>query len=123
MINKIAIEGEVVSDVRFVNDRYTMIGFNIKNSFEIVNKKTQQEVTTETYFSVVMWGTPAMAFEGKINKGDIVRVGGRVKWDSYKNKEGVDKNAIGIVADRLEVVPQLQPKVVKTYKEDNDLPF
>ena len=117
MINKIAIEGEVVNGVRFMKDKYTMIGFNIKNSFKIVNKKTKQEVITDTYFSVVMWGSPALELEGTIKEGDIVKVGGRVKWETYKNKEGVEKNSIGIVAEKIKV----EPKVI-TYATD-ELPF
>ena len=125
MINVIALEGVVSNKPRFIKDKYTMIGFSVKHTHTQVNQKTKTEAYYDTYFSVSIWGRDALQYENKINEGDTVKVKGRIKWESYKNKEGVDKNAIGVVAEKIEVTKKAiqQSQLLTANDIEEELPF
>lgn len=57
------------------------------------------------WFKVAVWGKEAQQFADTVKKGDLVEVFGRVKSESWVNREGEQRTQWVITADKFSVIP------------------
>lgn len=96
MLNTIVVEGKVTREPLFTDKGdYTLLSYTIENISGTKDAKC--------YFRVAHWGDDAVKNKDIIKKDSIIKVKGRVKWDTYKDKEGNPKNSIGIMPELINV--------------------
>lgn len=57
------------------------------------------------WFKVAIWGEEGQRFADTCKKGDLVEVFGRVKSESWTNRDGEKRTQLVITADEWEVIP------------------
>ena len=106
-INNITVLGNLTRDPEL---RYTPNGNAVAIFGLAVNRRTQNKdgewVDDPDFFNVETWFKLAENCAGSLSKGDRVLVAGRLKQDSWEDKEGQKRNAIKIVANV--VAPSLE---------------
>jgi single-strand DNA-binding protein len=94
MINRVILSGNLVADPE---SRFTKTGKNI-TSFRIAHNESKDK---SIYFSVDVWDREGETCAKVLKKGSRVIVDGRLRDDSYTNKEGVKVSKTSITADRV----------------------
>ena len=110
-LNSILIEGKLVRDV---NLKTTASGTAVC-TFSMVSTRyykqddgLQKEIS---YFDVQAWGKLAETCHQNGTKNRGVRVVGRIKQESWQDKDGNQKDKIVIVAEHIEWRPVLKSNV------------
>lgn len=104
MINRTILFGNLVADPEV---RYTKTGKCIANFRIAYNEASSKEQET-LYMSVDVWDKQGETCGKVLKKGAGVIVEGRLKADSYTDKEGKKVTKIVIVADRVNFVPRFE---------------
>ncbi len=92
--------------------RTTTDGLKITNfSLPISTWNREEQVKGEPiWLRIVAFGKLAETVEKSVKKGSQVVVAGRFSGSSYTNKEGVEKTAIEIIANDIEVQHSQKPQ-------------
>lgn len=101
-INRVIIVGNLGKDPEV---RYAQSGMAIAKLRVAVTErvKVRDEWKDETeWFTVVVFGKTAENAGTYLQKGRQVYVEGRLKTDRYKDKEGVERTAVELVANTLQ---------------------
>lgn len=129
-LNKVAILGNLTRDPEL---RYTPSGQAICNLGLASNRKYRkgEELQEEACFvDVSVWGKQGESCAQYLKKGRRVIVAGRLKWDSWDDKNGGGKRSkISIVADEVHFLgdgrngeqPKGEPD--RAPGVDDDIPF
>ena len=104
MINRTILFGNLVADPEV---RYTKTGKCIAN-FRIAYNESSSKDQETLYMSVDVWDKQGETCGKVLKKGSGVIVEGRLKADSYTDKEGKKVTKIVIVADRVNFVPRFE---------------
>ena len=62
-------------------------------------------VDKPNYFDVTVWGAPGENIAKYLSKGSPVFVDGRLEWREFTDREGNNRQAVEIVADSVEWLP------------------
>lgn len=104
MINRTVLFGNLVADPEV---RYTKTGKAIANMRIAYNETSSKDQET-LYMSVDVWDKQGETCGKVLKKGSGVIVEGRLKADSYTDKEGKKVVKTFIVADRVNFVPKFE---------------
>ncbi len=104
MINRTVLFGNLVADPEV---RYTKTGKCIAN-FRIAYNEASSKDQETLYISVDVWDEQGETCGKVLKKGSGVIVEGRLKADSYTDKEGKKVMKMVIVADRVNFVPKFE---------------
>lgn len=104
MINRTVLFGNLVADPEV---RYTKTGKCIAN-FRIAYNEASSKDQETLYISVDVWDKQGETCGKVLKKGSGVIVEGRLKADSYTDKEGKKVTKMVIVADRVNFVPRFE---------------
>jgi single-strand DNA-binding protein len=104
MINRTVLFGNLVADPEV---RYTKTGKAIANMRIAYNEASSKDQET-LYMSVDVWDKQGETCGKVLKKGSGVIVEGRLKADSYTDKEGKKVVKTLIVADRVNFVPKFE---------------
>lgn len=101
-LNLSLVEGRLTRDPELF---YTKTGtavckFDIAVNFNL--KYGEKDISEVSFISVNTWNKTADACAQYLNKGSKVRVSGRLKQDSWVNKDGQKRNKIHIEATSVE---------------------
>lgn len=99
-INFVMFEGRLVADAKTVD-----FGDNKVARFRIVGnryykKKGGEQASESTGMDVEVWGKNVEIVEKYAPKGRKVRIRGRLKQDSWEDKEGNKRSKVFILADQ-----------------------
>jgi len=96
-LNRIEIIGNVGSEpeMRFTPSGKPVTSFNVA-----VNDKAGENSET-TWFRVTAWNKLAETCNQYINKGSMVFVDGRLKVNKWQTQDGVDKQSIEIISNKV----------------------
>lgn len=96
MLNTIVVEGKITKEPFFTDKgNYTLLSYTIEN--------ISGDKDSKCYFRVAHWGEDAVKNKDIVKEGSLILIKGRVKWDTYKDKEGNQKNSIGIIPELINV--------------------
>lgn len=104
-LNKWIGSGRLAKDL---NLRYTPNGTAVGDFTLCSNRvwSSNGEKKEETLFiDVTIWGKVAETLSQYLKKGTYVLVEGRLKLDSWEDKEGSVRRKINVVADQVNLVP------------------
>lgn len=106
---QIQIRGNVGNDpeLKFSKNNKPYVTFSVGYT-ERIKQGDQWTNGNTTWFRVVQFDKAAEAVADFVKKGDAVIVIGEMKQSSYKDKNGVEKSVLEVLAKDIGVVPRLQ---------------
>ena len=118
-VNKVILVGNLGSDpqVRYTPGGQAVANFNIATSERFNNKAGEKEERTE-WHRIVAWGRTGELCAQYLEKGRKVGVDGRLRSSSWEDSDGNKRNAVEVVANRVEF---LTPRAGK--EDAADIPF
>lgn len=103
--NRIELQG-VVGSVRVTNFTDSSLA-NISVVTNYVSSLRDSQATVETtWFTVLARVGRAVEKADSINKGDTVKVHGRMRTRTYTDSEGVERLAYDIIANKIERIAE-----------------
>lgn len=113
MINRIVLVGRITKDAEL---RKTQTWKSVASFTVAVNRRG--DGNTADFFRCSAWEKTAEYLAQYVHKGDLVGVQGRIEFETYKNKDGIEVKEAKVVCDsvdRLQAVerkeePKQEPK-------------
>lgn len=107
MAVKVVIDGRIVAEpeTKVISDRFSVVEFPLYSDRRVKNRDTNEwesDPNGTTKLRVVLKFDQKEAWEGKLNKGDIIKVTGSIYERSYENKEG--KTGRSLETDYIESI-------------------
>ena len=102
-INRVILTGNLTRDPELRNIPSGMAVCSLRIATNSSRKdETGQWVDKPNYFSVTVWGAQGENCARFLEKGRPVAIDGRLDWREYTDKDGNKREAIEIVADRVQ---------------------
>ncbi len=104
-LNKVELRGHVGHDPKTskTENGGTLIRFTLATN-EVYKGKNGEYCEETTWHNVAAWSNKGMPDFSSIKKGTYVEVTGKIRYISYKTKEGEERNITEILALKI-VVP------------------
>ncbi|WP_299758952.1 single-stranded DNA-binding protein [uncultured Pontibacter sp.] len=101
-VNKVILIGNLGKDpeVRHLEGGVAVARFPIATSESFKDKSGQKQERTE-WHNIVVWRGLAEVAEKYLRKGNSVFIEGKIRTNSYQDKEGVQRYSTEIVVDNL----------------------
>lgn len=112
MINKILLIGNVGT----INQHGAVTKISLATSETYKNKEGEQVKDTQ-WHNVVLFGRLAEIANQYVSKGSKLFIEGKVKYDKYTDKDGVEKNSTSVIAANLQMLDSKNSDGMK-----NDVP-
>ncbi len=121
-LNKVIIIGNVGNDpdVRYLDGGSVVAKFSVATNERYTTRSGEQVESTE-WFRVEVWNDQAKTIEKYVRKGQQIYVEGRLKTETYMDKEGKERFSLNVRAttfqflggpnDRQDEVSEQQPPV------------
>jgi single-strand DNA-binding protein len=105
MLNKIMLIGNLGKDPEFnvTPDGTPVAKFSLAVSRNTKNRSGERVKETE-WFNIVAWRQLAEICEKYLHKGSKVYIEGRLSQRKYTDKEGIQRTAIEVVANDMEMI-------------------
>ncbi len=105
MVNKVFLLGRLGKDpeVRYFDNNRVVANFSMATN-EVFLDKTGNKVEQTDWHNVEMWDALAKNAEKVLKKGRTVFIEGKLKNESWVDKDGVKKNTVKIRALQFQVV-------------------
>jgi single-strand DNA-binding protein len=102
-INRVILTGNLTRDPELRNIPSGMAVCSLRIATNSSRKdESGQWVDKPNYFSVTVWGAQGENCARFLEKGRPVAVDGRLDWREYQDKDGNKREAVEIVADRVQ---------------------
>ncbi len=101
--NKVVLLGNLARDVEV---RYLQSGNAVANGCIVVNDRRKQGddwIEEPTFVDLTLWGRTAEVAAEYTKKGSQVLVEGRLKSESWEDKEGNKRSKMGVVVEKLQL--------------------
>lgn len=69
-----------------------------------IDKKTKEEVNKVQYFNVTAWNNNANYLNSNFSKGDLIRISGELKSETYEDKDGNSRYNVKIDLNEVELI-------------------
>lgn len=105
-LNSVVVSGNLTKDPEL---RTTQGGTSVCKLRLAVNERRKVNddwVDVPNYFDVTVWGTQGENCATYLSKGAAVGVQGRLQWREWESQEGGKRQAVDIVADRVQWPPK-----------------
>jgi single-strand DNA-binding protein len=91
-VNKVILVGNLGKDpeVRYLDNQKVVAQFSLATSETYTDRNGERKVETE-WHNIEMWDTLARIAEKYLKKGSQVYVEGKIKSESWKDKEGIER--------------------------------
>ena len=95
--NKIILIGNLGRDpeLKYLDNQKVVATFSLATNETITDKNGERRSETE-WFNIEMWDNQAKIAEKYLKKGNQVYVEGKLKTETWKDKEGVEKTRIKV---------------------------
>ena len=117
-LNSLIIEGNAVKKAEFSEPK---AGFFVCRFPVAVNRwyksRNNEGVSEVSYFDVEAYGKLAEYCKKKVDKGQGMRVVGRIKQDRWKDKDGKSASRVYVVAEHIEYKPKFNNSIMTTEEE------
>ncbi len=104
-VNKVILLGNLGSDpeIRHLDGGSMVARFNIATSESYTNRNGERVDQTE-WHRIELWDNLAKVAEQYLKKGNQVYVEGKIKTETWKDKDGVEKSGVRIRATSMTLV-------------------
>lgn len=101
-VNKVILVGNLGRDaeLRFTTGGTAVSKFSVATTETWTDKNGQRQERTE-WHNIELWGKVAESLQDYLVKGKQVYVEGKLQTDKYTDKDGVERKATKIRADKL----------------------
>jgi single-strand DNA-binding protein len=91
-VNKVILVGNLGKDpeVRYLDNQKVVAQFSLATSETYTDRNGERKVETE-WHNIEMWDNLAKIAEKYLKKGSQVYVEGKIKSESWKDKEGIER--------------------------------
>ncbi len=117
-LNSLIIEGNAVKKAEFSEPK---AGFFVCRFPVAVNRwyksRNNEGVSEVSFFDVEAYGKLAEYCKKKIDKGQGMRVVGRIKQDRWKDKDGKTASRVYVVAEHIEYKPKFNNSIMASEEE------
>jgi len=98
-LNKVIIIGNVGNDpeVRYLDGGSVVAKFSVATN-ERYTTRTGEQVESTEWFRVEVWNDQAKTIEKYVRKGQQIYVEGRLRTETYTDREGKEKFSLGVRA-------------------------
>ncbi len=105
--NRIIIMGNLTRDpeLKQINTGQSVCRFGLASNRQFKNRQTGMMIQEVCFVDVDVWGAQADSCNQYLQKGRLVLVEGRLKFDSWEDADGNRRSRHGIVADRVTFLP------------------
>ncbi len=105
--NRVIIMGNLTRDpeLKQINTGQSVCRFGLASNRQFKNRQTGMMIQEVCFVDVDVWGAQADSCNQYLQKGRLVLVEGRLKFDSWEDADGNRRNKHGIVADRVTFLP------------------
>jgi single-strand DNA-binding protein len=127
-LNKVMLIGNLGSDpeIRSLPSGAKVASFNIATTESYKNKEGQKVENTE-WHRIELWDGLANVSELYLKKGDSVYVEGRLKSEKYTDGNGIERVAIKIRANTMQMLGKrnasVQTQELEKVESEDGLPF
>ncbi|MCX8092617.1 MAG: single-stranded DNA-binding protein [Candidatus Goldbacteria bacterium] len=102
-LNRVFLMGNLTRDVELNHGKNGQPVTNIRMAINRVYTTQSGEKKEEVCFvTVVVWGKQAEACHTYLKKGSTIFVEGRLQYRTWEDQQGVKKNVLEVVADRVQ---------------------
>ncbi len=119
--NRIVLAGNVTRDpeTQTIASGSTVCKFGLA-----VNRKRKDDEEV-TFFNVVAWDKLAETCSTYLHKGSSILVEGRITIRKYNDKSGVERTAVEVCINGMQMLDKKNDVVTTTgyYDEDSEIPF
>jgi single-strand DNA-binding protein len=117
-INRVILVGRLASDVEL---KYTPSGVPVaKFRIAVGGKQRVDGGDNVSFFTVVTWNKQAETCGKFLSKGKQIAVDGRLEQRSWIGQDGVKRNSIEIIAERIEFLGSAQMQQRKDISEKSE---
>jgi single-strand DNA-binding protein len=104
-INRVVLTGGLTRDPEL---RQTPAGLvaSLRLAFSTRRKVDGAWQEKANYVDVVVWGAPAESATTYLSKGRQIALDGRLEWSEYEARDGSKRQALRVVADRIQFLGQ-----------------
>jgi len=108
--NKVFLMGNLTRDpeIRYLQSGRAVVRFGMAVNRRYRNRTTQEMVEETTFVDLEGWGPQAETFSRYMSKGRPVFVEGRLRLDSWENKEGQKRSKLVVVMDSFQFIDSNQ---------------
>lgn len=108
-MNNVQLVGRIEEEVsvKGTDDGRTVVNLILSVPCDYKNSNGEK---VKDYIEVEIWGGVAEATRTYCNVGDIVGIKGRLKTDSYENKDGTKKTALSVLAEKITFLSVMKDK-------------
>ena len=121
-LNKVIIAGRLTADVQL---KSTQSGRSVARMTVATNRRWNdsdgKKHEEAEFHTVILWGKQAEASSQFLSKGNLVLVEGRLATRSYADKEGIERKATEIIAEKVEF-GQREERAVPMHVRPEDMP-
>ena len=106
-VNKVILVGNLGRDpeLKYLPSGDAVCNFSIATTESWKDKSGEKQERTE-WHRVTLFGRLAEVAGEYLKKGHIVYLEGKIQTRKYTDKEGIDRYATEVVADRMQLLPQ-----------------
>jgi single-strand DNA-binding protein len=101
--NRIVLVGNLTRDPEYkqLTSGQAVCRLGLASNRQFKNRQTGTMVQEVCYVDIDVWGPQAESCRQYLQKGRSVLIEGRLKFDSWKDQEGQNRNKHSVVADRV----------------------
>lgn len=105
MINKVILLGTLGKDpeVRTISSGKKVANFSLATN-ETRKDKNGDKITETEWHNIVVWGTAAETVEKYLKKGSQVYIEGKIKTETFDDKDGNKKEIKKIISEKFQFV-------------------
>ncbi len=118
-VNKVILLGRVGKDpeTRYLNNGDAVTNLNLATSEEWKDKNGEKQSKTE-WHRIVFYKKLAEIAGEYIKKGSLVYIEGRIETNSWKDKNGVERETKNIIAEKMKMVGGNRSNSNQSSRED-----
>ena len=111
-MNKVCLYGRIATDIEFEKSKkYTYAKFNLA----VADGKDDEGNSLAQFIPITAWNKMAENINEYLGKGDRVALVGKIKIDSYEDKDGIRRKSFNVIVEQVDFVESL-----KQDDEDDD---
>jgi single-strand DNA-binding protein len=105
-LNKVMIIGNVglEPESRSLNDGTTVVRLSVATTEKWVDKKTLEKKELSEWHTIELFGKVADNVVRYVKKGSKIYIEGKIKSEKYKDKDGIDRKSLKIIAKDFQIL-------------------
>lgn len=120
--NRVALMGNVTRDpeLRYIPSGTAVVDIGLAVNDRVKRNNEWIDETTFVYFT--LWGRTAEVAGEYLKKGSGVLIEGRLKLDSWEDKDGQKRSKLKVIGERMQMLGKAGPEQKRAKRQSGDAP-